>query len=97
MRYTEVHTIQEFITYCQAILAQHPERMSDKEQQSLSGAIVVLMVNDEYDQEWQKYPQIVEIIEVAVSIDRLEGVNGAWSHIGRLVAELREKVDNYAT
>lgn len=91
MRYTEVHTIQEFIAYCQSILAEHPERMGDEEQQDLAGAIVVLMVNDEYDGEWQKYLQVIDIIEVAVSLDRLDSSTGGWNRIRRLVGELEEE------
>ena len=94
MRYTEVHTIPEFIAYCRAVLAKHPERMSDKEQQSQAGSIVVLMANDEYHNEWQKYPQIIEVIEEAVYLDRLDFSWGGWSRIKRLVAELEERIES---
>jgi hypothetical protein len=92
MRYTEVHTIREFITYCKSILAKHPERMKDKDQQGCAGAIVVLMGNDEYHREWQKHPQIVDILEEAVYLDRLDYSWGGWNRISRLVAELQEQI-----
>lgn len=89
---SQVHTIQEFLTFCKAILAEHPERMNSERQQAKAGEIVVLMVNDEYHAEWQKYSQIVDIIEIAVDLDRLDGSTGGWARIGRLVDELRARV-----
>ena len=94
MRSNEVHTIQEFITYCQSVLAEHPEHMSDEEQKDSAGALLVLMVNDEYDDEWQKYPQIIQILDIASDLDWLNtfSVKGDWNRIRRLVAELQEQV-----
>ena len=90
MRSDEVHTVQEFVAFCQAILAEHPENMSDEEQQAKAGWIVVLMANDEYHREWQEYPQIIDIIEAAVDLDRLDTESGGWKRIQRLVDDLEK-------
>lgn len=91
MQPNEVHTIQEFITFCRSILAEHPDRLSDREQRAKAGEIVVLMANDEYHKEWLSHPQVIDIIEVAVDLDRLDKESGGWARIDRLVTELEAR------
>lgn len=99
MRPENVHTIQQFITYCREVLAQHPEQMSDQEQQSSAGALVGLYICDEYHREWEKkYPQVVEILDVASDLDWLntDSARNDWLRIKRLVDELERQVTHKA-
>jgi hypothetical protein len=91
MRPNEVHSIHDFITYSQAILAEHPEDMDKEQQRSPAGALTVLMANEEYHGEWQKYPQIIDILDTASDLDILnvDSAQASWMHIRHLVDELQ--------
>ena len=45
--------------------------MSDEDQKSPAGALTLLIASDEYHNEWQKYSQIIEILDIASDLDWL--------------------------
>lgn len=92
---SDIHSIQDFTTYCREVLAERPEYMRDKEQERPASAIVAASSADLFEGLEKQYPQLTEIYDLAsnLEISNTASTTIDWRRIKELVGEIEREID----
>jgi hypothetical protein len=93
MQPDDIHTIQDFISYCHDILAEQPEYMREKEQEKLATALVCACLVDSFNELEKSYPVLTEIFDIASDLEWSNSFNTTidWRRIKELVDKLEKQ------